>query len=58
MTDFDSQPTNNRSILFGMKVVRIVAIALGALVVLYFLVINFIPEGTIVGFHFRWPWSK
>jgi len=36
---------NNRRILFGMKAVRIVAIALGALVVLYFLVINFILIG-------------
>ncbi len=34
-----------------MKAVRIVAIAVGALAVLYFLVINFIPEGMIVGIH-------
>jgi hypothetical protein len=40
-----------------MKVVRIMAIALGALVVLYFLMIAFIPEGMIVGVHFRWPWK-
>lgn len=38
-----------------MKVVRIVAIAVGALAVLYFLVINFIPEGMIVGIHLSWP---
>jgi hypothetical protein len=41
-----------------MKAVRIVALALGAVVLLYFLVMNSIPEGIIVGFHFRWPWSK
>jgi hypothetical protein len=41
-----------------MKAALIVASALGAVVVLYFLVMNFIPEGKIVGFHFRWPWSK
>jgi hypothetical protein len=41
-----------------MKAVRIVALALGGFVVLYFLVMNFIPEGMIVGFHFRLPWSK
>jgi len=39
-----------------MKVVRIVAIALGTVVVLYFLAINFLPEWTIVGVHFSWPW--
>jgi hypothetical protein len=50
--------SDNRSILFGMKAVRIVVLALGALVALYFLVMNFIPEGMIVGFHVRWPWSK
>lgn len=38
-----------------MKAVRIVAIAVGALAVLYFLVINFIPEGMIVGIHVGWP---
>lgn len=43
----------NGSILFGMKAVRIVGIALGAVVVLYFLVISFIPEWMIVGVHFR-----
>ena len=41
-----------------MKAVRIVVIALSALVVLYFLLINFIPDWMIVGIHFRWPWSK
>jgi hypothetical protein len=41
-----------------MKAVRIVAIAFGALVVLYFLAINFIPNWMIVGVHFRWPWSS
>jgi hypothetical protein len=55
---FASQPTNDRSILFGMKAARILAIAFGALVVLYFLVINFIPDWMIVGVHVRWPWSK
>ena len=41
-----------------MKAVLIVALALGAVVVLYFLVMNFIPKGKIVGFHFRWVRSK
>jgi hypothetical protein len=50
---------NNWSILFEMKAVLIiVALALGAVVLLYFLVMNFVPEGRIVGFHFRWPWRK
>jgi hypothetical protein len=53
------QPTNiYRRILFGMKSIRLMAAVLGAIVVLYFLVINFLPEDKIVGFHFRWPWSK
>jgi hypothetical protein len=39
-----------------MKVVRIVAIALGTVVVLYFLAINFLPEWAIVGVHFSRPW--
>jgi hypothetical protein len=41
-----------------MKPIRLMAEDLGAIVVLYFLVINFLPEDKIVGFHFRWPWSK
>jgi threonine/homoserine efflux transporter RhtA len=40
-----------------MRAVRIAAIALGSLAVLYFLAINLIPEGMIVGIHFRWPWK-
>jgi hypothetical protein len=36
-----------------MKAVRIVAIAFGTLVVLLFLMINFIPDWMIVGIHFR-----
>jgi hypothetical protein len=46
-----------KSILFGMKAVRIVAIAVGTLVVFYMLVITFVPEWMIVGFRFRWPWK-
>jgi hypothetical protein len=41
-----------------MKAVRIVAIAVGAIVVLYLLLIAFIPEWMIVGFRFHLPWSK
>ena len=51
----NSEARNNKSILFRMKAARIVAIAVGALAVLCFLVINFIPEGMIVGIHFSWP---
>ena len=38
-----------------MKAVRIAAITVGALVVLYLLPIASLPEWMIVGFHFRWP---
>jgi hypothetical protein len=41
-----------------MKVLLIAALAVVAVVVLYFVVMNFIPEWIIEGFHFRWPWSK
>jgi hypothetical protein len=41
-----------------MKAVRISAMAFGALIVLYILVITFIPDWMIVGVHFRWPWGK
>ena len=47
-----------KSILSRMKAVRIVAIAVGAIVVLYLLLIAFIPEWMIVGFRFHLPWSK
>jgi hypothetical protein len=39
-----------------MKAVRLAAMALGAVVVLYLLVTVFLPQGMIVGFHFRRPW--
>jgi hypothetical protein len=42
----------------GVKSIRLMAAVIGAIVVLYFLVINFLPEDKIVGFHFRGPWSK
>jgi hypothetical protein len=41
-----------------MKAVQIAAMTLGAVVVLYLLVIVFLPERMIVGFHFRWPWHS
>jgi hypothetical protein len=41
-----------------MKAIRIVALIVGGAFVLYQLVIVFIPEAIIVGFHFRWPWGK
>jgi hypothetical protein len=34
------------------------AITLGAIVLLYLILIALIPEGMIVGFRFHWPWSK
>jgi tetrahydromethanopterin S-methyltransferase subunit F len=43
---------NNRRILFGMKAVRIAAIALGAVVALYVLVTVLLPQWMIVGIHF------
>jgi hypothetical protein len=42
-------------ILFAMKALRTVAIAVCAVVVLYQLVIAFIPDWMIVGVRFRWP---
>jgi hypothetical protein len=47
-----------RSILFGMRAVRIVAMAVGAIVALYLLAIAFLPQWMIVGFHFRRPWHS
>jgi hypothetical protein len=41
-----------------MKAVRIMVIALGAVVALYVLVTVLLPQWMIVGIHFRWPWSK
>jgi hypothetical protein len=38
-----------------MKAIRILAKAVGAVIVLYLLVIAFLPDWTIVGIHFRWP---
>src|SRR5580700_7761194 len=46
-----------KSILLRMKVVRIVAATVGALVVVYMIVIVFMPEWMIVGVRFRWPWK-
>jgi hypothetical protein len=41
-----------------MKAVRIVAMALGSVIVLYLLVTVFLPQWMIVGVHFRWPWTS
>jgi len=47
-----------KSLLFEVKAVRIAAMALGAVILLYVLVAVFLPEWMIVGIHFAWPWSK
>jgi hypothetical protein len=41
----------------GVKALRMAAMAVGAIAVLYLLVINFIPDWMIVGIRFRWPWK-
>jgi hypothetical protein len=41
-----------------MKTLRIAAIGIGAVIVVYLLLIAFMPDWMIVGFRFHWPWSK
>jgi hypothetical protein len=49
--------THRQEYFLSMKTVRIVAMVLGAVVVLYVLVTVFLPQWMIVGIHFRWPWK-
>ena len=48
----------DKSILSAMRTIRIVVLTVGGLFVLYQLLIAFIPEGMLVGFHFHWPLRK
>ena len=58
-TDFNHHRQTLKSILFGMKAVRIVAMALGAVIVLYLLVTVFLPVSYT---HLRsrpgWPFHR
>jgi hypothetical protein len=41
-----------------LKTVRIAGIVMAAALVLYVTAVAVLPEWTIVGFHFHWPWQK
>jgi hypothetical protein len=40
-----------------MKALRRAAIVVGSVVILYLILIVFLPQWMIVGIHIRWPWK-